>query len=324
MGLALVILAAFLWGVSGGIAAVLMERGWDPLVVSFYRGAIGFFCFAAWWLARFATIPRTDQKRRMHFRSARLDHERLAGPAGHRIRADFAKAVFWAALAGLGVAGNFTFYFLSISHANVAVAVTLMYTAPVYVYLISLTTGAVRLTPGFVVAIAAVLLGVALLTQLVGGGDRLNGLSLAGAAAGIAAGMSYAVFLFGFRNAASRTSPVVVLMVAFLVFLLALAPLVDSGQVVAAPLSDDVRLFILLGLFGAGLSFLFYVLGLRRASPVAVSLVAAIEPATASLFGLVVLGQLLAPGQWLGMFVILATVISLSARPHRRPAVSKS
>ena len=35
MGVVLVILAAFLWGVSGGIAAMLIERGWDPLVVSF-------------------------------------------------------------------------------------------------------------------------------------------------------------------------------------------------------------------------------------------------------------------------------------------------
>ena len=286
MGIALVMLAAFLWGVSGGIAAMLIERGWDPLVVSFYRGAVGFLCFAAWWLARFAVIP-------------------FPGP----------RAILWSALAGLGVAGNFIFYFLSISHANVAVAVTLMYTAPVYVCLVCLTTGAVRFSPVFMVAIGAVLLGVALLTQLVGG-DRLAGLSLAGAAAGIAAGISYAVFLFGFRNAALHTPPVEVLAVAFLVFLLVMAPLVDPGKIVAASLSDDIHLFVLLGLFGAGLSFVFYVLGLKRASPVAVALVAAVEPVTASLFGLVILGQSLAPLQWLGMVIIIATVTALAIRQH--------
>lgn len=290
MGIVLVILAAFLWGVSGGIAAVLMERGWDPLVVSFFRGAIGFLCFAAWWLARLQTVPRPDRR-----------------------------TILWATLAGIGVAGNFTFYFLSISYSNVAVAVTLMYTAPIYVYLISLATGSARLTPGFVVAIAAVLFGVALLTQLVGGGDRLSGLSFAGAAAGIAAGISYAVFLFGFRNAAGRASPVVALGIAFLVFLLVLAPLVDHRQVISVPASDDLWLFVLLGLFGAGLSFLFYVLGLRHAPPIAVSLVAAIEPVTAALFGLLILEQGLAVGQWAGMAVILATVTALSLR-RRRPA----
>ncbi|RRQ23291.1 DMT family transporter [Guyparkeria sp. SCN-R1] len=286
MGIALVMLAAVLWGVSGGIAAVLIERGWDPLVVSFYRGVVGFLCFAAWWLARFAVIPFPDRR-----------------------------AILWSALAGLGVAGNFIFYFLSISQANVAVAVTLMYTAPIYVYLVSLATGAVRLTPGFVAAIGSVLLGVALLTQLVGS-ENLSGLSVAGVAAGVAAGISYAVFLFGFRNAAIRTSPVVALGVAFLVFLLVMAPLVDPGKVVSASLSDDAHLFLLLGLFGAGISFVFYVLGLRRASPVAVALVAAVEPVTASLFSLVVLGQSLAPLQWLGMVVIIATVTALAVRQH--------
>ncbi len=288
MGVVLVIFAAFLWGVSGGIAGILIEQGWDPLVVSFYRGAIGFVCFVAWWLVRAGRASAPD-----------------------------ARTLSWSVLAGLGVAGNFVFYFLAIDRANVAVAVTLMYTAPIYVCLVTLVTGMVRPTAGLVVAIAAVLLGVALLTELVGVGPP-GGLSFAGIAAGLAAGMAYAVFLFGFRNAVRWASPAVVLSVAFLVFLLVLAPLVDIDQVAAAPLSDDVALFLLLGLFGAGLSFLFYVLGVRTASPVAVALVAAVEPVTASLFGLLLLGQELAPLQWLGMMMILVTVTLLGV-DRRRP-----
>lgn len=288
MGVVLVILAAILWGVSGGIAAMLIEHGWDPLVVSFYRGAIGFVCFAIWWIARSAAIPFPGRK-----------------------------AIGWAALAGLGVAGNFVFYFLSISHANVAVAVTLMYMEPIYVCLVLLVIGTARLTPALVVAIAAVILGVALLTQLVGG-SRIDDLSPFGVAAGLLSGIAYAVFLFGFKNATRYASPVVVLGMAFAVFLLILAPLVDHGQVATAPFSDDVPLFLLLGLFGAGLSFFLYVLGLRTARPVAVSLVAAVEPVTASLFALLVLGQELAVGQWLGMFLILATVTALSIKQRAK------
>jgi len=282
MGVALIILAAFFWGVSGGIAAELMDRGWDPLVVSFYRGAVGLACFAVWWLSRLTTLARPDRK-----------------------------AILWAALAGLGVAGNFTFYFLAISFGSVAVAVTLMYTAPVYVCLVMLLTGSQRLTPGIVVVILAVLLGVALLTDLVAG---LSELSLAAAAAGIAAGMAYAVFLFGFRNAAARASSVVTLGVAFLVFVLALGPFVDHYQLVAAPLSDDAPLFLLLGLLGAGLSFFLYVVGLKTASAVSVALVGAVEPVTAALFGLLVLDQTLGATQWLGMVVILAAVTFMSVQ----------
>ncbi|HCO64187.1 MAG TPA: hypothetical protein DIT60_05285, partial [Alcanivorax sp.] len=41
VGLVLVALAALCWGVSGGIAGILIEQGWDASVVSFYRAAVG-------------------------------------------------------------------------------------------------------------------------------------------------------------------------------------------------------------------------------------------------------------------------------------------
>ncbi len=49
---ALVVLAALCWGLSGGIGGVLMADGWDPLVVSFYRGAIGLVFVLAWLALR--------------------------------------------------------------------------------------------------------------------------------------------------------------------------------------------------------------------------------------------------------------------------------
>lgn len=52
-GIALVMLAAMLWGLSGGIADILMERGWNPLVISFYRGAAGFIFVFLWFLINF-------------------------------------------------------------------------------------------------------------------------------------------------------------------------------------------------------------------------------------------------------------------------------
>lgn len=45
LGVGLVILSAICWGFSGGIATILMNKGWDPIVISLYRGAVGFICF---------------------------------------------------------------------------------------------------------------------------------------------------------------------------------------------------------------------------------------------------------------------------------------
>jgi uncharacterized membrane protein len=104
----LVALAALCWGISGGIGGILMGDGWNAIVVSLYRGAIGLL-FVLVWLAL---------------------HPHGSGLANHRF-------CFWAAIAGLGVAGNFVFHFVSIAEGTVAVAATLMYCAPVFVYLLS-------------------------------------------------------------------------------------------------------------------------------------------------------------------------------------------
>ncbi len=141
---AFVVLAALCWGLSGGIGGILTAQGWDPVVVSFYRGAIGLL-FVLVWLAL-----------RPH--GSGLTSRRLW---------------FWSAIAGVGVAGNFTFYFVSIAEGSVAVAVTLMYCAPVFVYLVSFAFKLERPTFPKWAAIVLVMLGVVLLTGIfeTGAGD---------------------------------------------------------------------------------------------------------------------------------------------------------
>lgn len=36
-GLGFVIMAAIFWGLSGGLSGFLMDKGWDPLVIAFFR-----------------------------------------------------------------------------------------------------------------------------------------------------------------------------------------------------------------------------------------------------------------------------------------------
>ena len=70
-------------------------------------------------------------------------------------------------------------------------------------------------------------------------------------------------------------------------------------------------LFIVLGVVGAGLSFILYIVGLRHTAPAVASIVAMVEPVTASLFGVVVLDESLVALQVLGMGLILLTVTAL-------------
>ena len=85
-----------------------------------------------------------------------------------------------------GVAGNFAFYFVSIAQGSIAVAVTLMYCAPVFVYLASFVLKLEKPTVLKWIAIAVVMLGIALLTQVYDLGA--SGVTAAGAGAGLLAG----------------------------------------------------------------------------------------------------------------------------------------
>jgi drug/metabolite transporter, DME family len=49
---AFLVLAALFWGISGGIGGILTGQGWDPVVVSFYRGSIGFLFVLIWLVLR--------------------------------------------------------------------------------------------------------------------------------------------------------------------------------------------------------------------------------------------------------------------------------
>ena len=284
---ALVALAAFFWGLSGGIGGILMAGGWDVFVVSFYRGAIGLLFVVVWLILR----PRGS------------------GLASRRLW-------FWSAIAGFGVAGNFTFYLVSIAHGSVTVAVTLMYCAPVFVYLVSFSLKLESPSRLKWAAIAVVIVGVILLTQIYDIGA--SGVTPIGVGAGLLAGLSYAVFIFGFKYAAPHGSPQAILAVAFAVLVIILGWLGDADQAVAVPGSPSWPLFAGLGVLGAGLSFIIYIAGLKHTTPAVASIVAMVEPVTASLFGVVILDESLAGLQLFGMGLILftATALSVSRGAH--------
>ncbi len=284
---AFVALAALCWGVSGGIGGILAAQGWDPLVVSLYRGAIGLL-FVLVWLG------------------LRPQGSGLASP----------RLWFWSAIAGVGVAGNFSFYFVSIAEGSVAVAATLMYCAPVFVYLVSFTLKIERPTAPKWAAIVMVMLGVVLLTGIydIGAGD----VTPIAAGAGLLSGLFYAVFIFGFKYAAPHGSPQAILVIAFAALIAILVWLVDADQTLAVLSTPSWPLFAILGVFGAGLSFILYIVGLNHTAPAVASIVAMVEPVTASLFGVVILNQSLVALQILGMGLILVTVTALSVYSSAR------
>ncbi len=185
-----------------------------------------------------------------------------------------------------------------------------MYCAPVFVYLVSFSLKLERSTPLKWAAITVVMLGIVLLTQIYDIGP--GSVSAIGVGAGLLAGLSYAIFIFGFKYAAPHGSPQAILSIAFAVLAIVLVWPADGGQTVTALGSPDWPLFVGLGVLGAGLSFVLYIIGLKHTAPAVASIVAMVEPVTASLFGIAALNENLAGPQIVGMGLILIAVTALT------------
>lgn len=289
VSLALVALAALMWGLAGGVAGILMARGWEPLLLSLHRGLFGLACIALWLL--------------------------VARPAPAR---PSAALVGWALVAGVGVAGNFGFYFMSIRSAGVAVAATLMYSAPAFVFLTSVLLRMERATPGKALAVAGVIGGLGLLTGVSEAGP--GAVEPWGVVAGLLAGVSYAVFLFGFKAAARHGPAAQGLAIALVTEILVLLPFVDRTVLWTSLGAADLPWFVVLGVFGAGLSFLAYIVGLRGTAPTVAAVLALVEPVTASLTGVLVLGETLSAPQLVGAGLILASVAVVTTSKEKAPA----
>ncbi|WP_260804545.1 DMT family transporter [Planococcus maritimus] len=266
---------------TGGLADIMLSKGWDPLTISFYRGAIGLACFMAWTLLN--KMKKQDVSLQL---------------------------IWWSSVAGIGVAGNFTFYFLSIESTSVLIAATLMYTAPLFVMLASFLLRLEKSTWFKWGCIISVLAGIVLLTKAYDTGS--SAVNFIGVATGLGAGLSYALFIFGFKNASESGRPQLVLTFAFIAFSAVLAFFIDGKEAASVFSSSDAVWFLAIGIVGAGLSFALYTIGVQQTAPSTASIIAMVEPVTASLFGVVLLGDALAIVQIIGMMIILLTVTTLS------------
>ena len=115
-----------------------------------------------------------------------------------------------------------------------------------------------------------VMLGVMLLTRIYEIGT--GGVTPIGVGAGLLSGLSYAVFIFGFKYAAPHGSPRAILVIAFAVLAIILIWPSDADQTVAALSTPSWPLFAVLGVLGAGSSFILYVISFKRTAESAASL----------------------------------------------------
>ena len=215
----------------------------------------------------------------------------------------------------LGVAASNYLYYVAIQRTNVATAIILQYTAPVWVLLYTVVRGTQRPSLRRVAAVALAVAGCALAVGLVGaGGFRVDPL---GVAAALLAAFSFAFYNVGGHSVLARYDR-------WKVLLWVLAGSATFWIVVNPPWKIlgahhgrvQWAFMAVFALVSVLLPFSFYFAGLQHLEPTRAIVASCLEPVFSILLAAVTLGESLRPVQTAGSVLVLIAIV-LIQMPER-------
>ncbi|MGA2375741.1 MAG: EamA family transporter [Candidatus Sulfotelmatobacter sp.] len=295
--------AAFLWGVSAALGRAVFTgklrlgatpfRPIDPLILSQTRTTFSLLML----------LPLL-----------------VASQGWQRIKLPARDLAYCFLLGTLGVAVSNYFYYVAIQRTNVATAIIVQYTAPVWVLFYVVARGQQKLSLQKVVAVALAVAGIALVIGIVGtkpGEGRALHLDSYGLIAALLASFSFAFYnVAGHRILAryDRWRVLVWTLTAAAAFWLVVNP---PWKILAAHYAPAQWLFLfifsMISVLGA---FSLYFLGLQYLEPTRAIIASCLEPVFSILLAAVLLGEVLHSVQTVGIVFVLAAIVIVQ-RPGR-------
>jgi drug/metabolite transporter, DME family len=222
----------------------------------------------------------------------------------------------------LGVAVSNYFYYVAIQRINVATAIIVQYTAPVWVLLYVVARGQQKLTVQKIAAVALAVAGIALVINVfrTSSGSHSHR-DPYGYLAAMLASFSFAFYNVGGHGILARYDRWRVLfwtLAAATAFWLVVNP---PWKITAAHYVTAQWLFLfvfsMISVLGA---FSLYFLGLQHLDPTRAVIASCLEPVFSVLLAALLLGEVLRPIQTLGTVLVLAAIVIVQ-RPSRASEV---
>lgn len=225
----------------------------------------------------------------------------ISRPQLLRIRAR--DVLFFALYGFVGVTLNFWGYFSAVKFTTLAVAITLLYTYPAFVAILSALFLRERITPAKLVAVAVTLLGSGLVAR-VHQADWVR-VNLRGILFGLLSALSMATYSIFGKRALARYPPWTVVLYAFAAGGLFLAVLSGPRLLPALHYPAVAWLWILgLALIPSLGGYALYTIGLRDLPASQASIIATWEVVTAAFLDWLVFREHLAPVQYFGAALV--------------------
>jgi DME family drug/metabolite transporter len=208
----------------------------------------------------------------------------------------------------LGVAASNYLYYLAIQRTNVATAIILQYTAPVWVLVYTVLRGTLRPSLRRTTAVGLSVVGCALAVGFVGtSGLRMDAI---GVGAALLAAFSFAFYNIGGHSVLARYDRWKVLLwvlVATSAFWIVVNP---PWKIIAAHYGREqwefLFIFSVVSVLGP---FSCYFAGLQYLEPGRAVVASCLEPVFSILIAALVLGELLRPLQTVGIVVVLIAIV---------------
>jgi drug/metabolite transporter (DMT)-like permease len=281
--------ATFFWGFSatlgraaftGRLLPSLGIREINPIILSQCRTGFSFLAIVLWLVSR-------------------------RGLSALRVpRRDLAKLALLG-LAGLAVSNYF--YYLAIQRTNVATAIIVQYTAPVWVLLYMAARGAERLTASKMGTVLLAVTGIALVIGLFRRGIQLDAI---GVTAALVASFSFAYYNVAGHYLLERYDRWMVLLYATLAASLFWIIVNPPNKIIAAHYSVSAWLFLAVFSFlSMLLPFTLYFAGLKLLVPTKAIIASCLEPVFAILIAAIALKESVGLVQAIGIAMVLGAIV---------------
>ncbi len=219
-------------------------------------------------------------------------------------------------LAGVVFFTMASFYYMAIANSSTSTAAVILNMAPIFVMIFSTVFWGEKFTLKKGLAVAAAVIGCALVTGIVGG----MVFAPIGILYGFLSCISYAAYSISVRTAAKRgvtaaTSNTYIFLIATVVACFVTSPAELVGK------ASEVSLWLVLALVGFGavtgfLASFLYTKAMERLPAGVVASMSAIEPLTLTVTGIVFLHDKITLYSAIGMVLILGSVFVLSLENH--------
>ena len=200
-------------------------------------------------------------------------------------------------------------YFSAITLTSMSVAAVLLYTAPAIVMVLSYFLFRESFTVRKVMALILTFAGCVLVTGVIGETARV---SAAGILTGLGAGLGYALYSIFSRYALERGyHSLTITFYTFLIAAIASLFMTDPVKVISAEASSPGRLLfsIAFGVLCTVVPYLTYTLGLTQVENSRASIIASVEPVTATVLGAILFHEQLTFSGVLGMAMVIAALV---------------